>query len=338
MARLPHWAKVAHNLDSHPKIRKAGNLGRQVFEYALRRNSDPSNTMGPGRVALDYFEPRYLTEQLMLPASKRAIEGLEAAIGARLLRRTDSAIELVGWEDEWGKGPLTEAERKAIQRSRAKAMSGHCPDGPVTDRDASGQSRTQRKTERREEKEEREKGEPERGSAPVTPPAAPVARAKATKAKPTDHTEAELASVRLVLDRLSERSGVRYQGSKEHTRLIVARLRDGVTEWDLRRVIGYCADRLGWQDKPEMRPFLRPETLFGPQTLQKYLDPARTWAPGSEPTDDPVASGEAAESAGPKLRLVQEADERPDSYARHNDGGLFDFSNDPEQEPEWMTK
>lgn len=145
--------------------------------------------------------------------------------------------------------------------------------------------------------------------------AAPISR----KSKEPSYTEHEQASVRVILDRLSERSGVKYQGSKEHTRLIVARLRDGCSEWDLRRVIGYCAERLKWEEKPEMRAYLRPETLFGPQTIAKYLDPARTAFPESAPTDEPIASSRASPVIG---------DSRPDP---------FETTADPMEEPPWMT-
>lgn len=80
-----------------------------------------------------------------------------------------------------------------------------------------------------------------------------------------------------VLRKLSERSGVRYSGTDEHVRLIVSRLRSGLTEADLRKVIGYCAIELDWQDNADMAKYLRPETLFGPKTISKYLDAARDW-------------------------------------------------------------
>ena len=111
-----------------------------------------------------------------------------------------------------------------------------------------------------------------------------VGKARANKArkakKPFDHTEAEAASVRLLLDKLGQHTGTQYSGADEHVRLIVGRLRDGVTEWDLRCVIGYCAHPtgLGWTDKPDLSKYLRPETLFGPRTISKYLDAARSWA------------------------------------------------------------
>jgi uncharacterized phage protein (TIGR02220 family) len=127
--------------------------------------------------------------------------------------------------------------------------------------------------------------------------------------------------VRMLLDKLSERSGVGYRGSEKHTALILARLRQGVTAWDMRRVIGYCAEKLEWQIKPNMQPYLRPETLFGPETIERYLDQARAWEPGPAPEEESAA-------APPLLRLVN-----PDE-ARRNAATLTG----PEwEEPTWMT-
>ncbi len=108
----------------------------------------------------------------------------------------------------------------------------------------------------------------------AAPSAGGQPRSKPPKSTATD---AELQSVRVVLEKLSAQNGVRYSGTNEHTRLIVNHLRGGVTELDLRAVIGYCADELGWKSDAEMAKYLRPETLFGPKTIARYLDPARTW-------------------------------------------------------------
>jgi uncharacterized phage protein (TIGR02220 family) len=97
------------------------------------------------------------------------------------------------------------------------------------------------------------------------------------KPKPSEPTPDEKASALLVLAKLSARNGVQYSGSAEHLRLISNQLRSGVTEADLRKVIGYAAVELEWADDPAMVGYLRPETLFGPKTIAKYLDPARTW-------------------------------------------------------------
>lgn len=96
--------------------------------------------------------------------------------------------------------------------------------------------------------------------------------------KPNEPTAEERESALVVLRKLGAQNGVSYAGGDAHVKLIVARIRDGLTEMDLRYVVGYCAIKLGWRDDDEMRVYLRPETLFGPQTITKYLDPARAWA------------------------------------------------------------
>jgi uncharacterized phage protein (TIGR02220 family) len=97
------------------------------------------------------------------------------------------------------------------------------------------------------------------------------------KPKPNEPTARELASVRVVLDKLGTRNGVTYLGSKEHTKLVVDRLRDGYSEMDLRVISLYCAESLGWGDDDKMRAYLRPETLYGPKTIARYIDAARSW-------------------------------------------------------------
>jgi uncharacterized phage protein (TIGR02220 family) len=56
---------------------------------------------------------------------------------------------------------------------------------------------------------------------------------------------------------------------------VIARLRDGVDEFELRAVIQYCANELGWLESDELRENLRPSTLFAAQKIGKYLDAAR---------------------------------------------------------------
>lgn len=137
-----------------------------------------------------------------------------------------------------------------------------------------------------------------------TKPAEPVLarrRGRPPGAKPADATAAEQASVRTVLAKLAGHNGVRYSGTAEHSRLILRQLRDGVSEMDLRAVVGYCALELGWRDDEQMKKYLRPETLFGPVTIARYLDPARTWfsaLPESATTSAKRADPERSEYAG----------------------------------------
>jgi uncharacterized phage protein (TIGR02220 family) len=106
-------------------------------------------------------------------------------------------------------------------------------------------------------------------------------RRQTKRKKPAeDYTPEELESVRVLLDRLSSWTAIKYEGAALHKRLIVNQLRAGRSLLDLRKVIGYCADPtgMGWAEDEKMQKYLRPETLFGPETIQRYLDAARAWA------------------------------------------------------------
>lgn len=94
------------------------------------------------------------------------------------------------------------------------------------------------------------------------------------RGKPSDPTPAESASITTVLAKLSAVSGIQLRGAQAHVRLILARLREGITELELRAVVAYCGEE--WKNDPKMQRYLRPETLFGPETIARYLDPART--------------------------------------------------------------
>ncbi len=99
-------------------------------------------------------------------------------------------------------------------------------------------------------------------------------------------TASELVVVRAVLDKLGNHSRTNYSGTDEHTRLITNQLRAGRTEKDLRGVIAHCAINLDWGNKPEMLQYLRPETLFGPKSISKYLDASRSWIASLEEDED----------------------------------------------------
>lgn len=112
-------------------------------------------------------------------------------------------------------------------------------------------------------------------------------------------SEPEKASALRVLGKLGERNGTAYTGCESHLRLIVGRMREGRSELDLRKVIAYCAEGLKWEGDAKMHAYLTPETLFGPQTISKYLDPARSWAAREYPEDG--ASGAPRHRSMPTL-------------------------------------
>lgn len=154
MARV--WCKVSSSLDSHPKIRRAGNLGRQVFEFALRRNAEVDRN---GVIPAEHFDPDYLADVLML-TKEQAVSGLSQAVRTGLLAR-DTSDELdnyviCGWDDEWGRRPMTEAERKRNQRASKRTPTSvtNCPD---TERDCpDSHAGDQRRGDQIREEEKRE--------------------------------------------------------------------------------------------------------------------------------------------------------------------------------------
>jgi hypothetical protein len=117
-----HWCKVASNLDSHPKIRKAGRLGREVFLFALRRNAEPGNPI-PGRLPKDELAPWYVADQLQM-SEEEAVIGVTSAISAGLLNEEGHCYQIVSWKDGWGKGSGTGADRQARYKENKKLRIG----------------------------------------------------------------------------------------------------------------------------------------------------------------------------------------------------------------------
>lgn len=136
------WCKVASNLDSHPKIRRAGRNAREVFMFALRRNAEPNNPVA-GMLPGSVLEPWYLADQLMM-TEPEAIEGLERAEMVGLLRREGAGWAIGGWDEDWGKLPSSNAERQRKHRekhapeSKAAVTVTESNGAVVTDRDSNG--------------------------------------------------------------------------------------------------------------------------------------------------------------------------------------------------------
>lgn len=72
-----------------------------------------------------------------------------------------------------------------------------------------------------------------------------------------------------IIEFLNGKAGKNYQPVKQNVDLIVSLLNQGVTVDDLRAVVAKkCRE---WKGKPDMEPYLRPATLFGPKNFfQKY--------------------------------------------------------------------
>lgn len=79
------------------------------------------------------------------------------------------------------------------------------------------------------------------------------------------------------LDYLNEQTGSEFKRTKTSLGPINARLREGFTVDDLRAVVDFKSWE--WGGKPEMRQYLRPTTLFGPEKFPGYLAGARSPPP-----------------------------------------------------------
>lgn len=123
-------------------------------------------------------------------------------------------------------------------------------------------------------------------------------RARKPRAK-SGATETERAIALRLLERLGEHNGVRYTGTDEHVALVAELLRRGIDEAELRAIVAHCSNQ--WADKPEAIEWLRPETLFGPKTHTRYLDPARSRYAAD------IAAFRAKQSAPLTLSIVPEA-------------------------------
>jgi uncharacterized phage protein (TIGR02220 family) len=143
----------------------------------------------------------------------------------------------------------------------------------------SGESRRNSSKQKREaelEANEARRNPPDPAPDPAPDPVPdPVPERKKTRGKrAVSFTADEIAKANLILARLSHYSHVAYSGTDSHLQLIIGRLREGYTQGELRAVIALQADR--WRGNEAMATYLRPETLFGPKAIQRYIDAART--------------------------------------------------------------
>lgn len=75
-----------------------------------------------------------------------------------------------------------------------------------------------------------------------------------------------------IIDYLNEKTGKKYRAtSKETQRHIKARINEGFTLDDFKKVIDIKSDK--WKSDPKMQDYLRPETLFGSK-FEGYLNEA----------------------------------------------------------------
>lgn len=94
---------------------------------------------------------------------------------------------------------------------------------------------------------------------------------KGNKGNKDIYTPEISSSIENIVGYLNSKLGTNYKPkSKETSSLISARLKEGFTEDDFRRVIDGRIS--AWGDDPKMSQYLRPSTLFRPSKFEEYLN------------------------------------------------------------------
>ncbi len=232
------WCKVASNLDSHPKIRKAGRNGREVFLFALRRNAEPGN-LESGFLPLDQMEPWYLADQLMMDECD-ARDGLDRCVTAGLIKVHLDRYTIVGWESEWSK------EREDGRKRTAKWRENKRLRDDVTSRDVTECHNVTGDLEETRLEEKREK--------------------KDLSGKPD--LAASLALVAVTeINRLASRD---YRADSDSVlKLCRALVKAKRTP---EQVVAVIASKRGWIGDPKMGTNFRPATLLAAENFANYLD------------------------------------------------------------------
>lgn len=140
-------------LDSHPKIIKAGRLGREVFLYLVRCNA---RLELDGELPLECIEPAVMAHSMMTPVTE-CDAGIVTAVTAELISVTPQSVLILGWNDEW-RGPRSSADRmaklRANKNSKSKNNARRVTAGDVTSvtGDAGDALEKRREEKKREEK------------------------------------------------------------------------------------------------------------------------------------------------------------------------------------------
>ena len=81
------------------------------------------------------------------------------------------------------------------------------------------------------------------------------------------------SEIKQIIDYLNKKTQSNFKAKTEATKKsIIARLKEGYTVEDFFRVID--AKVKDWSDDPDMREYLRPQTLFRPSNFEAYLNEA----------------------------------------------------------------
>lgn len=122
-----NFAKMAADLDTNPKVRRSGRNGREVYLFVLRR---VALLKRPGSIPVSNVDPGYMAHELLMPEAD-ALDGIQACLKQHknpitnelepaLLSIHNGEVFVEGWNDDWGRRPLTNAERQQRHRDRKK--------------------------------------------------------------------------------------------------------------------------------------------------------------------------------------------------------------------------
>ena len=116
----PIFAQLDHDLHNNPKVRKAGRDARDVFVFVLCKNASRGFQ---GWIPAHYLEVDYLSDQLGCTEAEAA-NGVARAIEKKLIAVDGDVVSIVGWSAEYGRGPLSNAERQRRYRENKSAGKG----------------------------------------------------------------------------------------------------------------------------------------------------------------------------------------------------------------------
>lgn len=97
------------------------------------------------------------------------------------------------------------------------------------------------------------------------PDAAPEKKPKATSKNSPSVNDVG----KRVIDYLNEKTGAKFKHASSHLRLIAARIKDGATEDEIRKVVDRKCQE--WADDKKMAQYLRPGTLFTAKNYDNYV-------------------------------------------------------------------
>lgn len=272
------FAKMDGGLDMNPKIRRGGRNAREVFLFVLRRVAERDNDGWVPELDLD---EEYLADVLMMPVTD-VRDGVTRCRDVGLVTFADGRCVVVGWDDEWGKRPMSPRERAAKYRAGKPKVSN----GSETVTERHEANVTERDCHVGEEKRGEEEDRPFETDGSVQPDLGLVPSDPDPK-KPKPDRARELAEAGCAeINRLTGRSPGYSPTNAETLKLCGALAKAGFTVEQVVRVVRSKAE---WLSDDKMARYFRPATLFALAKFRNYLEdleagPARRGAASTAST------------------------------------------------------